>query len=91
MIEIKEFVEQTVTSNQNQPISASKILEYVLGENNGDLAKSLRDTAIFLKFTARNDLSTGKFVGYSRNQMLIRDGYQAIFWTNMGELALIVN
>ncbi|MEK7111550.1 MAG: twin-arginine translocation signal domain-containing protein [Patescibacteria group bacterium] len=66
LIEIKEFVEQTVTSNQNQPISASKILEYVLGENNGDLAKSLRDTAIFLKFMARNDLSTGKFVGYSQ-------------------------
>ena len=84
MIEIKEFVEQTVTSNQNQPISASKILEYVLGENNGDLAKSLRDTAIFLKFMARNDLSTGKFVGYSQesdvNQRWISRPYFGRIW-----------
>lgn len=62
---IKESVEQLVTANRNRPISASRVLEFILGENYGDLAKSLRDAAIFFKFMARNDFLTGRFVGNS--------------------------
>lgn len=55
----KEFVERKKMEPQN-PISSSGLLEYYLEKNSGDLAKSVYDTAIFLKFMARSDLKTGK-------------------------------
>ncbi|MBI5356719.1 hypothetical protein HZB78_03845 [Candidatus Collierbacteria bacterium] len=65
LYEIKNHVEQLVKANHGQPVSASKILEFILDRDSGDLAKSLRDMAIFSKVMARNNFSTGEFVGYS--------------------------
>ena len=53
---MQQYVESEVERNGGQPISASRILAYTLDRNNGDLAKSLWDTAIFLKFMARANL-----------------------------------
>lgn len=56
--EARLFVENE-TKQAGQPISAAKILEYFLNKNNGELDLSIYDTALFFKFTARNDFDTG--------------------------------
>ena len=43
-----------------KPVSTSFLLEHYLNENDGDIAKSLYDVALFTKVMARNDPQTGK-------------------------------
>jgi len=54
----KEYVENFRKDNAN-PVSAAEILEYFLKRNNGNLAQSVFDTTLFLKFMARNNPKTG--------------------------------
>ena len=64
-----------------EPVSASFVLSHFLGKNNGDLSHSIFDTAVFLKFMARNDPESGNYlpsdvvnvVWYRQN---IKDEYQ---------------
>ncbi len=58
--EAKEFTETEAGKNGNRPISASKLLSFFLSKNNGDIASSLNDTYIFLKFASRNNFETGE-------------------------------
>ncbi|MDP4011820.1 MAG: hypothetical protein Q8P72_06375 [Candidatus Roizmanbacteria bacterium] len=44
-----------------KPISSSHILEHFLQRNSGEIGESLYDTAITLKFMARNDRETGLY------------------------------
>lgn len=62
IIRVKTFVEAAVEQNGGESVSASRILSFLLKENNGDLAKSIRDLSIFLKFMSRNNLETGEHV-----------------------------
>lgn len=59
MDEIRNFVESR-RAELGKPISSSYVLEYFLERNSGDLAASINDTAIFLKFMARSDLQTAR-------------------------------
>lgn len=61
MNEMRKFVEEKRISNDGQPISCSVILERFLEKNKGNLSNSIFDTALFLKFMARNDPNTGQF------------------------------
>ncbi|MEK7526417.1 MAG: hypothetical protein AAB546_02980 [Patescibacteria group bacterium] len=54
--DIRKHVELLVT-NGGQPISAGEIFEYCLNRDEGSIDMSLRDTMIFLKYMARNDIS----------------------------------
>lgn len=44
-----------------KPVSSSKIVEFFLERNNGELGENLYDTAITLKFMARNDAESGYY------------------------------
>ncbi len=46
------------------PPAPSNIVYFWINKNNGDLRAALWDTAISLKFLARNDIQTGKFTGH---------------------------
>lgn len=70
--EIKNKVEER-TKTTKVPISSSFILVLFLEKNNGDLAQSLFDTAIFLKFMARNDIDTGDYIPGETNTQWYRE------------------
>lgn len=61
MNEMGELVEDARNKNDGQPVSSSIILSRFLEKNEGDLSSSIFDTALFLKFMARNDSNTGVF------------------------------
>ena len=59
----RRYIEGLVSREQS-PVSSSRILEHFLSKNEGNIAESLFDTAVFLKFMTRNNLDKrGKFVG----------------------------
>jgi len=94
IIETKEFVERTRTKSGN-PISSSNLLEYYLGKNDGDLARSVYDTAIFLKFMARSDLQTAS-ASYTPStvrwfQENINDEYQGPSYLDHGDDKTLIN
>jgi len=60
MKQIRNLIEKARRESRD-PVSSSRILEYFLERNNGELGESLHDTAIALKFLARNDIETGKY------------------------------
>jgi hypothetical protein len=76
---IRQAVEQKRAS-ERAPISSSYILEQFLEMNKGDLAASIYDTTIFLKFMARNNIETGAYLSEQSNvqwfQNNIRDEFQ---------------
>lgn len=59
MDEAIRFIEQRREAS-GKPISSSELLGYFLERNEGDIAPSISDTAIFLKFMARSDPETAK-------------------------------
>ncbi len=65
---IQKFIEELVCK-RNAPISASEVLAFFLERNEGQLAHSIYDTAIFLKFISRNDFNDGKNNLSDRNTM----------------------
>lgn len=79
MARAKSFVEKT-SREHNGPISASWTIYYFLHENSGNLAESIYDAAIFLKFMARSDPQTGGSLFSQENvgwyQKNILDEYQ---------------
>lgn len=75
----KNYIEQKV-KDLGEPTSASFILEYFLNKNDGDLSQSIYDTAILLKFMARNDSDTAASSEDQQNidwmKQNIKDEYQ---------------
>lgn len=65
LLEARKHIAEKVSEN-NGPVSAGVIFGYFIDQNEGDISKSLIDTAIFLKFMARQDTSfrTFDYVGY---------------------------
>lgn len=73
MDDARNFVESK-RAESGKPISSSSILEYYLERNNGDLAASINDTSIFLKFMARSDPQTARHPSNaSYNQVWFRN------------------
>lgn len=66
--ELLDYIEMKLQENKGQPISAAKILYFWLKRNNGELSKALWDTALSLKFLARNNLVTGDYVGDTESE-----------------------
>lgn len=91
--ELKTKIEKQ-SQKTKQPVSASFILAHFLDKNEGDIALSIFDTAIFLKFMARNDPETGIFAPGEYNvnwyNSYIKDEYQGPLFASPpeGETAL---
>lgn len=66
---LKALTESQVARNSGSPVSASSVLEILLNDNHGDLAKSIRDLEIFLRFMARNSLENGNATGESEDSV----------------------
>lgn len=82
------FVEDQVGRDQ-KPISSSGIFSYFLKISNGNIAQSIFDTSIFLKYMARTDRKTGKFDPSDKNDQWylrnISDEYQGASYTSPPE------
>lgn len=65
---------------QREPVSSSFVLEHFLEENDGNIGTSMFDSAIYLKFMARNDLETAAYAPTSDKidwyRRHIKDEYQ---------------
>ncbi len=84
IIDTQKSIEAISTRN-NSPVSASIVLEHFLGKNDGDLALTVYDTALFLKFMARNDPETGGGTSEFNEIWMkanIRDEYQGPSYIN---------
>lgn len=92
--EAKEFAERKRTETES-PLSSSSLLEYYLEKNEGDLARSIYDTALFLKFMARSDLQTAR-ASYGPStvkwfQENIKDEYQGPSYRDSGDNETLIN
>ena len=80
--------------DSNKPVSASMVLEYFLEKNNGNLAQSVFDTALFLKFMARNNPETGSGTSEFNETWIkenIQDEYQGPSYSNPSEGESLIN
>lgn len=81
----KQYVEQ-LSQMAGHSVSSSHVLEFFLGKNEGDLSKSLYDTALFLKVMARSDPITGRSKADAENsswyQGIISDEFQGPTYNN---------
>jgi len=92
--ELKLKIEEK-SKDTGQSVSASFVLAYFLEKNGGDISPSLFDTAIFLKFMARNNPNTGEFSAdeanvqwYTQN---IKDEYKGPTYMFPPEGELVIN
>ncbi|PIR42269.1 hypothetical protein CO058_03240 [candidate division WWE3 bacterium CG_4_9_14_0_2_um_filter_35_11] len=83
--ELKLMIEEK-KAETGAPVSASYIFAHFLKGNDGDISNSIFDTAIFLKFMARNNSDTGDFVPNENNvnwyRQNIKDEYQGQNYTS---------
>lgn len=89
----REYVEN-MRKDSNKPVSASMVLEYFLEKNNGNLAQSVFDTALFLKFMARNNPETGSGTSEFNETWIkenIQDEYQGPSYSNPSEGESLIN
>jgi hypothetical protein len=92
MTEAKEYIE-FVCAAMGGPVSSARILEYFLGKNEGNLNESIYDTAIFLKFMARNDPDEGYITNGVNNgkwyREKIKDEFGKTSYQTSGDANLI--
>lgn len=90
----KDFVEQKKVESGG-PVSTSVLLQHYLEKNEGDLARSIYDTALFLKFMARSDLQTAYYHADETTvrwfQENIKDEYRGSSYVGSGDTEALIN
>ena len=91
---LKRLIEEERVKS-GSPVSASFILENFLEKNKGNLAKSIYDTALFLKFIARSNYETAEYASNETHvvwhQQNLKDEYQGTPYTAPGDQKDLIN